>query len=48
MRMRFFDAEAFHAKVSDVMMIETTDLKQYYYFIETLRDMRNFCRQDLL
>lgn len=36
--MRYFDAEAFSASCSDVMMITTTDLQQYYDFIETLRD----------
>ncbi len=38
LRMRFFDAEAFHGKLSDIMMIETEDLRASYYFIETLRD----------
>jgi hypothetical protein len=36
--MRYFDAEAFSAGCSDLMMIETQDLTQYYDFIETLRD----------
>ena len=36
--MRYFDAEAFSASCSDLMMIETGDLTQYYDFIETLRD----------
>lgn len=38
LRMRHFDAEAFTAQCSDVMMIETGDPKAYYFFIEGLRD----------
>jgi hypothetical protein len=38
LRMRYYDAEAFHARVSDLMLIETEDLKAYYFFIEKLRD----------
>jgi hypothetical protein len=40
--MRYFDAEAFCAHCSDVMMITATDLQQYYDFIETLRDSPMF------
>jgi hypothetical protein len=36
--LRYFDAEAFSAVCSDVMLITTDDLQQYYDFIETLRD----------
>jgi hypothetical protein len=36
--MRHFDAEAFTTVCSDVMMIETPDPRQYYFFIEKLRD----------
>jgi hypothetical protein len=36
--LRYFDAEAFSAACSDVMLITTSDLQQYYDFIETLRD----------
>ncbi|WP_372657760.1 darcynin family protein [Hydrogenophaga sp.] len=36
--MRYFDAEAFTAPCSDVMMIETQDPKHHYYFMEQLRD----------
>lgn len=35
---RFFDAEAFHARVSDIALFETTDLERYYFAMETLRD----------
>jgi hypothetical protein len=38
LRARHFDAEAFSADCSDIMMIETADLTQYYDFIEMLRD----------
>lgn len=37
-RMRYFDAEAFSASCSDVMMIETDDPKHHYFFMERLRD----------
>jgi hypothetical protein len=40
--MRYFDAEAFSAHCSDVMMITASDLQQYYDFIETLRDSPMF------
>lgn len=35
---RLFDAEFFHASVSDYMMIETESLEAYADFIEYLRD----------
>lgn len=35
---RLFDAEFFHASVSDYMMIETENLEAYADFIEYLRD----------
>lgn len=38
LRMRFFDAEAFSAFCSDVMMIETDDPMRHYFFMEGLRD----------
>ena len=37
-RTRHFDAEAFTTVCSDVMLVETTNLTQYYNFIEGLRD----------
>jgi hypothetical protein len=36
--LRFFDAEAFNARVSDVMMWQTTNLNQYMSLIESLRE----------
>lgn len=38
LRMRYFDAEAFSAQCSDVMMLETSDPAGYYFFMERLRD----------
>jgi hypothetical protein len=38
LKLRNFDAEAFSADCSDIMLIETGDLQQYYDFIEVLRD----------
>lgn len=35
---RFFDAEYFNANVSDVLMLETTNIQDYMLFIEYLRD----------
>jgi len=37
-RMRYFDAEAFSAACSDVLMIEVDDPKHHYFFMERLRD----------
>ncbi|MDN5203060.1 hypothetical protein QQ008_16850 [Fulvivirgaceae bacterium BMA10] len=39
---RLFDSEAFHAKTSDFMIVECTDLEQYYFFIEEIRDTKLF------
>jgi hypothetical protein len=36
--LRYFDAEAFSAPCSDVMMIETRDPQHHYFFMEQLRD----------
>lgn len=35
---RLFDSESTHALHTDFMIIETTDLTQYYYFWEEVRD----------
>ncbi|GHE09106.1 darcynin family protein [Streptomyces alanosinicus] len=35
---RFFDAEAFTTAFSDFALLETEDLKAYYFLIEELRD----------
>ncbi|MCX2183872.1 darcynin [Streptomyces sp. SKN60] len=35
---RFFDAEAFHAQVTDFAVLETEDLRSYYFLVEALRD----------
>ena len=36
--MRYFDAEAFTAQCSDLMMTETQDPQHHYFFMEQLRD----------
>ena len=41
-RLRYFDAEAFTADASDVMMIETEDPRHHYFFMERLRDSPMF------
>lgn len=41
-RMRYFDAEAFSADCSDVMMVETEDPRHHYFFMERLRDSPMF------
>jgi chlorite dismutase len=38
LRLRYFDAEAFTADCSDVMLIEADDLTAHYDFMEMLRD----------
>jgi hypothetical protein len=39
-KMRFFDAEAFNSRVTDVMLWETSDLGQYSSVVEGLRESR--------
>lgn len=41
-RMRYFDAEAFSAVCSDVMMVETDDPRRHFFFMERLRDSPMF------
>lgn len=43
LKMRYFDAEAFSAACSDLMMTETPDPQQHYYFMERLRDSPLIC-----
>jgi len=38
MRLRHFDAEAYHARISDIAVIEADDPQAYYFAIESLRD----------
>lgn len=40
---RHFDSEAFTAVCSDLMMIETGDPRQHYFFMERLRDSPLVC-----
>lgn len=42
LEVRMFDSEAFHANNSDFLFISCNDLKDYYYFIEHLRDTELF------
>lgn len=44
LNIRLFDSEAFHATTSDYMIIECADLKDYYYFMEYLRDTKMFSK----
>jgi hypothetical protein len=37
-KMRFFDAEAYNSRSSDVIVWETKDLKEYEYLVEELRE----------
>lgn len=39
---RWFDAEAFSAKTTDVLLVETEDLFEYYRFWERVRDTSLF------
>ncbi|MCY7357875.1 MAG: hypothetical protein LH609_10480 [Rudanella sp.] len=43
-QVRLFDAEAFHAHISDVMVILCNDLNAYYFFMEALRDTELFSK----
>src|SRR4051812_47788664 len=38
--LRMFDAEAFNAKHTDFLIIETSSLKEYYHFWEEIRDSK--------
>lgn len=38
-KMRFFDAEAFNARITDVIMWETTELQAYQAVVESLREI---------
>lgn len=42
LHIRMFDSEAFHSKISDFIILECTDLKEYYFFMEHLRDTSLF------
>jgi hypothetical protein len=42
--LRFFDAEAFNARVSDVAMIEAANSEAYYFVMERLRDTPLFSK----
>jgi len=38
------DSEAFHASVSDFLIIQCADLQHYYHFMEKLRDTALFSK----
>ena len=38
LKMRYFDAEAFTGRLTDIMMFETPSPENYYFFIERFRD----------
>ncbi|WP_277620422.1 darcynin family protein [Chromobacterium sphagni] len=40
MRMRWFDAEAFTGRCSDIALFETKSIKDFYYLIDALRDSK--------
>lgn len=40
--LRYFDAEAFHGRCTDVAMFETEDMQAYYFVVERLRDSSLF------
>lgn len=42
--MRYYDAEAFSAVCSDIMVFETEHLQDYTFLIEALRDSALFSR----
>ncbi len=37
---KLYDSEYFHGRVSDYLIVETTDLYQYKYMMEMLRDTK--------
>lgn len=44
-QVRFFDAEAFNSCFSDFLILDTCDLKQYYFLIEELRESKLFSEE---
>ncbi len=36
--MRFYDAESFSGRATDIAVFETRDLRSYYFLIDALRD----------
>ncbi|KUM03936.1 hypothetical protein KIF53_01900 [Chromobacterium subtsugae] len=39
-RMRWFDAEAFTGRCSDIALFETESIREFYYLIDALRDSK--------
>ncbi len=44
LKVRFYDSEAFHAKTSDFLIVETKLLKDFYFFMEYIRDTKLFTK----
>ncbi len=42
---KVFNAEAFHAQVSDFFVVETTDLEQYHHFLKELKATKLFTNE---
>ena len=42
--LRFFDAEAFTGRITDVAVFETADIRAYAFLIDALRDIAFFGR----
>lgn len=41
---KLYDAEAFHAQTSDFLIVTCAELKEYYFFMEHLRDTPLFAK----
>jgi hypothetical protein len=41
-KVRWYDAEAFNARASDIAVFETSSLQEYYFVIDALRDSEIF------
>ena len=39
---RFYDAEAFSTRCSDIAVFETEDIQQYYFLMDGIRDSKIF------
>ncbi len=39
-KLRYYDAEAFTARITDIAVWETSNLQQYYFLIDALRDTK--------
>ena len=46
-KVRFFDAECFYPRGSDIIIFECDDLKKYYFLVEDLRAIELFSKEYL-